>query len=44
MNEMKTELHILVDSIDSPKILENLTKLLTEYVNYYLQAQKSEAD
>lgn len=42
MNETKTELHILVDSIENPRILENLKKLLTEYVNYYLLAQKNE--
>lgn len=43
MDEMKTKLHNMVDSIDNPEILENLAKLLIEYTNYYLQAQKSEA-
>lgn len=44
MNELKAELHNLVDSIDNHEILENLAILLKEYVNYYLPVPENEAD
>lgn len=45
MEELKQQLHQMVDSIDNPKILENLSIIISDYVNYYSdQKQKNEAD
>ena len=44
MEDNKTKLHMMVDSIDNPKILENLVALIGEYIVYYSSnSQKSEA-
>lgn len=37
MEENKTELHFLVDSIDDPKILMNLKILIIDYITFNLQ-------
>lgn len=45
MEELKNELHQMVDSIDNPKILENLISLVGQYVTYYSdQKRKNEED
>ena len=35
MEELQNDLHLLVDSIDNPKILENLKVIIIDYVSFY---------
>lgn len=45
MEELKNKLYLMVDSIDNPKILENLINLTSQYVTFYSdQKRKSEED
>lgn len=41
MEENKNKLHSLVDSIDNPKILENLIIIITDYVGFYANRQQT---
>lgn len=42
--ETKTELYALIDSIDNPKILQNLRIIVADYIAFTNQRQKNEAD
>lgn len=42
MEEIRTKLHEIVESIENPQILENLLKLVKQYVCYYTKQKKSE--
>jgi len=44
VEELKQKLHQMVDSIDNPKILENLINLTDQYVTYYSGQRKNEED
>lgn len=44
MEELKTQLHNLIDSIDNPKILSNLNDFVGEYIALYSNQRKNEEE